>query len=88
MPKKSTLSYKEVKDIAYKTIKASIDTHVMFRQLQYQSVIVFLPSDVRPVIVKQLLDNLNTNWHFIVVCDDYVMNIIKNEKQRCQKVNQ
>ena len=89
MPKKSIYTYKQVKDIAYKAIKANIDTHMMFRQLQFQSVLVFLPSDIRPLIIKELLNGLNTNWHFIVVADDYVMNLIKKEKEnvRAKAIN-
>jgi hypothetical protein len=85
MPKKSIYNYKEVKDIAYKTIKSEFNTPILFRQLQFQSILVFLPSDYNSTIIKKLLIVKNTNWYFIVVCDNYMFNIIKNDKDNGNK---
>jgi len=86
MPRKSNLNYKQVKDIAYKIIQNKKKTPVLFRQLQYQSILIFLPGNIEPIPIKNAIDAKNTYWHFIVVSDDYVFNLVKNDKELWNKV--
>lgn len=84
MPRKSNLTYQQIKDIAFKEI-SKVTRSILFRQLQYQSVLIFTPSKVEPKAVKAALDAKETNWHFIIVADDYMFKIIKEEKLRCKQ---
>lgn len=80
MPKKSQYNYIQVKDIAYKAIQAKGKVPLLFRQLQFQSILIFMPSGYQPNIIKNLLNEYKTNWHFIVVSDDAVYKMAKNDK--------
>lgn len=80
MPKKSQYNYIQVKDIAYKAIQAKGKVSLLFRQLQFQSILIFMPSGYQPNVIKALLDEKKTNWHFIVVSDDAVFKMAKNDK--------
>ena len=82
--KKSLLNYKQVKDIAYKEI-SQFTKAILFRQLQYQSMLIFVPSAVQPNKIKEILNNKNTNWHFLIVADDYMFQMAKEDKEKCQK---
>jgi hypothetical protein len=84
MPRKSSLSYQEIKDIAFKEI-SKVTRSILFRQLQYQSVLIFTPSKVEPKAIKAVLDAKETNWHFIVVADDYMFAMAKKDKEQCKQ---
>lgn len=80
MPKKSQYNYIQVKDIAFKAIQAKGKIPILFRQLQFQSILIFMPSGYQPNIIKALLDEKKTNWHFIVISDNEVFKMAKNDK--------
>ena len=80
MPKKSQYNYIQVKDIAFKAIQAKGKVPILFRQLQFQSILIFMPSGYHPNIIKNLLNEYKTNWHFIIVSDDAVYKMAKNDK--------
>ena len=82
MPTKSPYDYRQVKDIAYKAISSFVAIPLIFRQLQYQSIVVFTTSNVQPNVIKKLLDDQNTYWHFIVISDNYIFNLTKEDKKQ------
>jgi hypothetical protein len=40
---------------------------------------------MEPKKVKAILDSKETNWHFIVVSDDYMFKMAKEDKKRCKQ---
>lgn len=82
MPVRSIYSYGQVKDMAYKSIQKVAKVPMLFRQLQYQSIIIFMPSGYQINVIKEHLNNLNTKWHFIIVSDDAVFHMAKMDKNK------
>ena len=80
MPQKSKYNYKEVKDIVFKTVKKIVDTPITFRESQYQSLLVFLPSEVNNKTIEKKLFDLETGWHFTVIANNYLLNLTRKEK--------
>ena len=68
--------------MAYKSIQKIAKAPMLFRQLQYQSILIFMPSGYQINTIKEHLYNLNTKWHFIIVSDDTVFHMAKMDKNK------
>ena len=82
MPKRSKYDWKQIKNVCYQSIKKQIDTPVLFRQTQFQSMICFLPGGIDYLPLKRAIDKENTQWHISIWSDDRLFQMAKNDKEK------